>query len=202
MTPLARNAGPVAVAAGALFATTHLALYSLMDRTDLVAMSAGPAFRTANIAYSAAFPLLLIALVALYERQASASAKAGTAGFCAAVVGTFVLGANMWFEAFAVPWLLETVPQVLTVEKAVVWQLGFLSSYLLFALGWVLFGISCVRARAFPRALGIAIAAGGAVGYAAAMPPFGVPLGLAIAAVGVWLVRADRAARAVAGSAA
>jgi hypothetical protein len=196
MTPLARHAGPVAVAAGTLFATTHLGLYSVMDRTDIVAMSADPAFRAASIAYAGMFSFLLIALVALYERQASAGARAGTLGFCAAVVGTVNLGANMWFEALAVPWLLETVPQVLTVEKAAIWQVGFVSSYVLFALGWVLFGISCLRAHVFPPALALAVVAAGVVGYAAAMPPFGVPIGLAIAAVGAWLIRADRAARA------
>jgi hypothetical protein len=196
MTPLARHAGPVAVTAGALFATTHLGLYSVMDRTDIVAMSADPAIRVGNIAYASMFPFLLIALVALYERQAGAGVRAGTLGFCAAVVGTFSLGANMWFEAFAVPWLVESLPQVLTIEKAVIWQVGFLSSYILFALGWVLFGISCLRARVFPPALALAVVAGGVVGYFAGMPPFGVALGLAIAALGTWLIRADRAARA------
>ncbi|QYN32109.1 hypothetical protein K1T35_26225 [Pseudonocardia sp. DSM 110487] len=193
MTPLARHAGPVAATAGTLFATTHLGLYSVMDRTDLVAMSADPAFRAANISYAATFPFLLIAIVALYERQGSAAGRAGTVGFCAAVVGTFVLGANMWFEAFAVPWLVEAVPQVLTVEKALIWQFGFYSSYLLFALGWVLFGIGCLRARIVPRALALAVLAAGVVGFWAGMPPFGVPLGLAIAAIGAWLVRAGRA---------
>jgi hypothetical protein len=196
MTPLARHAGPVAVAAGTLFATTHLGLYSVMDRTDIVAMAAGPAFRVANIAYAGMFSFLLIALVALYERQAGAGARAGTLGFCAAVIGTLNLGANMWFEAFAVPWLLETVPQILTVEKAVIWQVGFVSSYVLFALGWVLFGISCLRARVFPAALSVAVVVAGVIGYAAAMPPFGVPLGLAIAAMGAWLIHSDRSARA------
>ena len=196
MTPLARNAGPVAFAAGVLFATTHLGLYSLMDRTDIVAMSADPAFRAVNIAYAGMFSFLLIALVALYERQASAGVRAGTLGFCAAVVGTFSLGANMWFEAFAVPWLVESLPQILTIEKAAIWQVGFLSSYILFALGWVLFGISCLRARIFPPALALALVAAGVIGYFAGMPPFGVPLGLAIAGMGSWLIRADRAARA------
>lgn len=196
MTPLARNAGPVAFAAGVLFTATHLGLYSVMDRTDIVAMSADPAIRVGNIAYAGMFPFLLIALVALYERQASAGVRAGTLGFCAAVVGTFSLGANMWFEAFAVPWLIESLPQVLTIEKAVIWQVGFVSSYVLFALGWVLFGISCLRARVFPPALALAVVAAGVIGYFAGMPPFGVPLGLAIAGMGSWLIRADRAARA------
>jgi hypothetical protein len=130
-----------------------------MDRADIVAMTANPAMRVGNIAYAGMFAFLLIALVALYERQASAGARASTLGFCAAVVGTFSLGANMWFEAFAVPWLVESLPQILTIEKAAIWQVGFLSSYILFALGWVLFGISCLRARVFPPALALAVVA-------------------------------------------
>ncbi len=102
----------------------------------------------------------------------------------------------MWFEAFAVPWLIESLPQILTIEKAAIWQVGFLSSYILFALGWVLFGISCLRARVFPPALALAVVAAGVVGYFAGMPPFGVPIGLAVAAMGTWLIRSDRAAHA------
>jgi hypothetical protein len=30
------------------------------------------------------------------------------------------------------------------------------------------------------------------IGFMAAMPPWGVPLGLAVAAIGVWLIRHDR----------
>ena len=59
----------------------------------------------------------------------------------------------------------------------------------------MLFGLVSLRARVFPIAISIAITVGGAVGFLAAMPPFAVPLGLAVAALGWWLVRTDRAAR-------
>jgi len=36
---------------------------------------------------------------------------------------------------------------------------------------------------------------GGLIGFQAAMPPWGVVLGLAVAAVGVWLIRQDRMVR-------
>jgi len=63
-----------------------------------------------------------------------------------------------------------------------------------FALGWILFGLSNLRSRAVPTALWAAVVLSGAIGYFAAQPPFGVPLGLAVAAVGVWLIRTDSAA--------
>jgi hypothetical protein len=194
-TPLSRRAGPIAVTAGTLFAVVHLALFAVMDRSDLVAMTADPVFRVVNIAYAAMFPLLLIALVAVHERQSRTAGVLGTIGFCAALVGTMSLGANMWFEAFAVPWLVEVFPAVLTVEKTGTWPIGYLTSYAFFALGWVLFGLSCLRARVFPTSISIAIALGGVVGIWAALPPFGVPIGLAVAALGAWLIRSDRMAR-------
>jgi hypothetical protein len=67
-----------------------------------------------------------------------------------------------------------------------------LVSVVLFSLGWTLFGLASVRARVLPRALSLAVAVGGAIGFLAAMPPWGLALGLAIAAVGIWIIRQDR----------
>ena len=69
---------------------------------------------------------------------------------------------------------------------------AWLFSVVLFSLGWILFGLASLRARVFPRALSLAIAVAGLIGFQAAMPPWGVALGLAVAAVGVWLIRQDR----------
>jgi hypothetical protein len=129
-------------------------------------------------------------------RQARAGGTFGLLGFGAAVLGTMCLGANMWFEAFCSPWLLEAAPTLLTAEKGVIWQIGYLSSYATFALGWMLFGVSCLRARVYPTVACVAVVLGGAIGFFAAQPPFGVPLGLAVAALGAWLWRSDRAASA------
>ena len=65
-----------------------------------------------------------------------------------------------------------------------------------FSLGWILFGLACWRARVLPRWLSVAVAVGGLLGFLASMPPWGVILGLAVAAVGVWLIRQDRTAQA------
>jgi hypothetical protein len=136
----------------------------------------------------------VIALAAIHVRQAREAGIFGLVGFGAAVLGTMSLGADMWFEAFCSPWLVAAMPEVLTIEKAPIWQVGFMSSYILFALGWILFGLSSLCSRAVPAALSVAVVLGGAIGFFAARPPFGVPLGLAVAALGVWLIRTDSAA--------
>ena len=189
--PLARIAGGAAVVAGALFAVAQLGQLATLDRADIIATTADPLFRAFSIAYAAGFVGLVIALAAIHVRQARAAGVFGLVGFGAAVLGTMSLGANMWLEAFASPWLMAAAPELLTSEKAPIWQIGYTSSYVLFALGWILFGLSNLRSRAVPTALSAAVVLGGAIGFFAAQPPFGVPLGLAVVAVGVWLIRTD-----------
>jgi hypothetical protein len=57
------------------------------------------------------------------------------------------------------------------------------------AAGWVLFGIACLRARVFPVAISVAIVIGGIAGFSALLAPFGIPLGVAVAALGIWTMR-------------
>ena len=60
---------------------------------------------------------------------------------------------------------------------------------MLFALGWMMFGVALLRARVVPAALAVGVVVGGALGFRSGLPPFGIPIGLAVAAVGVALVR-------------
>ena len=70
--------------------------------------------------------------------------------------------------------------------------LGAISSYLLFAIGWAMFGIASFRARVFPKVLCIALVIGGIIGFQALLAPFAIPLGIAVAALGVWMIRTTR----------
>ena len=194
---LSRHAGPIVLIIGAYVVVTHVALkFVVMNFSDLAAMEADPVFRVVNLAYAAAFSGLAIAAFAAYDKQAREAGMFGLVALCAAIVGTVNLGANMWFEGFAVPWLADVVPQVLTVEKTLFWQVGYYSSYLLFAIGWVLFGLASLRAGVFPRLISLAIVAGGIIGFLAAQPPYGVALGLALLSLGIWMVKTRSAAAA------
>jgi hypothetical protein len=159
-------------------------------------MAADPLYRILNLGYAAAFSGLAIAACAAYDRQAREAGRFGLVALCAAIIGTVNLGANMWFEGFAVPWLAGVVPQILTAEKTLFWQVGYLSSYILFSLGWVLFGFASLRARVFPRLISLAIVVGGLIGFLAARPPYGVALRLALLSLGIWMVRTRSAAAA------
>jgi hypothetical protein len=196
-SPLSKNAGPIAAIAGGLFALIHAGQFLVANRGDLVAMVADPLMRFVSVAYFIAFPLLLIALVALYGRQAERAGLFGAVAFCIALTGTVALAGDMWFDAFAVPWIVPQAPQVFDVQRDGLLLAGWWVSVVLFSLGWIMFGLASFRSQAFPRALSIAVAIGGLIGFKAATAPWGVALGLAVAAVGVWLIRQDRTAQTI-----
>jgi hypothetical protein len=192
-SPLSTHAGLIAVTAGALFAVVHVGQFAVMDRSNLLTMATNPAFQLFSAAYAITFPLILIALVALYWREALEAGLFGAVAFCIAVTGTVALAGDMWFEAFATPWLARVAPVVFSADRTGSSLVkAWLVTVVLFALGWALFGIASWRARVFPVALSIALGVAGLIGFMAAMPPWGVPLGLAVAALGIWLIRHDR----------
>jgi uncharacterized membrane protein len=51
----------------------------------------------------------------------------------------------------------------------------------------------------FPAWLGVAFFVAGVVGYNAGLPPYGIPIGLAMAALGWWITRSPRRDVAAAG---
>jgi hypothetical protein len=142
------------------------------------------------VIYLVGFCVLMFALIAVHGLQARQAGRLGSVAVTVATVGTMLLGGDLWFESFAVPWLAAgPYPEVLTSEPSTLFALGALSSYALFAVGWVLVGIASLRACVFPVAISAAIVIGGVAGYNALLAPFGVPLGLAVAALGLWILR-------------
>ena len=194
---LSRNAGGLALAAGAAFALVDLGRWAFDRPDDKIGMMADPRFLVFNGAYFVAFVGLAVALVALYSQLAPRTGRFGLVAFVAALAGTMTQGGNMWFDGFAAPWLAAVAPQVFTAEKTITLQVGALAAYLLFALGWMLFGIAVLRARVVPVAIPVALVVAGALGYQSGLSPYGVPIGLAVAALGAGLIRARHGARPV-----
>jgi len=192
-SPLSTHVGPIAVIAGGLFAVSHVGMIIVAGGRDMVVAMTDPLFQVFNGAYAIAFPLLVIALVAIYWRQARESGLFGAIAFCVAVTGTVALAGDMWFEGFAVPWLAHVAPAVFAADRSgSLLMAAWLVTVVLFSLGWTLFGLASFRARIMPRALSVALAVCGVIGFQAAAPPWGAPLGLAVAAVGIWWMRQDR----------
>jgi hypothetical protein len=191
--PLARIAGPTALAAGVLLVVAEALMWPF-DQQAHVATSTDPVYQVAGAVYFLGFWLLLVALVASYSWQARAAGRLGVVALCTALLGTLALGGDQWFEAFAVPWIADRVPQAFDSTPTTVLGLGAISSYFAFAFGWALYGLASLRARVFPVVICCALVVGGVLGWRALVPPWGVALGLAVAWLGIWMMRATTAA--------
>ncbi|HEU5088798.1 MAG TPA: hypothetical protein VFT99_15190 [Roseiflexaceae bacterium] len=149
-----------------------------------------PIYLVNGIVYFGAFCLLMLALVAIYGREGHRAGKLWALGTCAAVVGTFALGANVgWFDVFVSPWIALVAPEAMKTPNVGSLPIGGFSSYVLFVLGWLLFGVASFRARVFPVVISLAIVVSALVAWPSAFPPYGVPFGLTIAALGMWMLR-------------
>jgi hypothetical protein len=187
--PLMRHAGWLSITAGVLFLIAQTVMLAFDQRLNLEA-SQNPVFIAAKIIYLAGFIMLMFALIAIYGLESQRAGQLGVAAFAVAVVGTMMLAGDLWFESFAVPWLAAGPgAQGLTSQPSLVMALGAISSYALFAAGWTLFGIASARTRVFPLVISIALIIGGIAGYRALLAPFGIPLGLALTALGIWIVK-------------
>ena len=188
-SPLSRLAGPFAISAGGLFIAAQVLLFATLEPANKLATVHKPLFAVAQVGYFLGFCMLLLALFAAYEWQSDRAGTFGVIAFCAAVIGKMFLAGDLWFDTFAGPWIITAAPDVANAPTGSV-VAGALVSYALFAIGWVLFGLASLRARVFPRLISVAITVGGAVGFNALLPPFGIPLALAMIALGTWMIRA------------
>jgi len=198
-SPLSRFAAPIAVVAGVLVVVTRLvAALTVPAESELLKTYVLTATHAINsVASIVAFALLVLALVAVYDREARPAGMLGVVALGAAIVGTVFMAGDWWYEAFAVPRIAEVAPQVIDTFVGGRLLMGGLLSFALFGLGWVLFGIASLRARVFPAAISVAILVGGllsGVPIGIVYLSGGVILGLAIVWLGAWMMRTTAAA--------
>lgn len=192
-SPLASAAGPIALVAGLVFAAVDVArLLSADTSLDRIEMMRQTPFQVTNALYFVVFIGLMLALVAVYFRYADRAGRLGVVGFCFALVGTMDMAGNMWFDGFAGPWITDVAPEAIHAGGSGMLVIGGFSSYVLFALGWMVFGFTGWRAGMLPVWSGIAFFVAGVVGYNAGLPPYGIPIGLAMASLGWWIWRGPK----------
>ena len=194
LAPLSRFAVPLAIVAGALVIVTRLVIMLTVpaEIEPLKAYVLTTTHAVNSIASIAAYALLAVALVAVYDLESREAGVLGAIGVAAAIVGTVFMAGDFWYEAFAVPRLAEVAPDAIDSFVGGRLLAGGLLSFVLFGIGWVLFGIASVRAHVFPGAVSIGIVIGGllsGVPIGLAYLSGGVILGVAFVALGVWLLR-------------
>ena len=187
-----RVAGPTALFAGIAFVVAQLMMLPY-DPKDHQATSQAVPFQVAGVIYLLGFCALVLVPFGAYCWHAHRTGSFGVVATFAAVIGTMLLGGDLWFETFVTPWIADgPSPKILDSDPTVFIGLGAITSYVAFAVGWVLFGIAAYRGRVFPRWISVAVVIGGVIGFRALLAPTGIPIGLAVGALGIWMMRAMR----------
>lgn len=99
--------------------------------------------------------LVLFGLFGLYVSQSEAAGALGIVGFLLAFLGTALVAGISWSQAFITPFVATAAPELLEVEN-----FAFPLTFLIFAVGWVLFGVATLRTGIYPRAAAIVLIIG------------------------------------------
>jgi hypothetical protein len=159
-TKLIRLSGLAAIAGGIFILLARVFQVVLFASEPLSIQALSPYFVAAlGIPGLLGSILLALGLVGLYARQAERIGVWGLSAFLVAYVGlSLALGAN-WAYAFASPYLGSTAPTLLDADFAdVAWGVfgaGFLISYLLGAISWLIMSVVTIIAGALPRWVGV-----------------------------------------------
>ncbi len=152
--------------------------------------STGPAATTVAVVRLAAFLAILLAIPGLHAAHGGGGGRFGLAATITSGVGTALLAGDLWFEAFAYPFLMEAEPRLVDVEPSGTFLAGALVSFAAFLAGWALVAVVVLRSGTMPRPAGLLLLVGVAVAFPAPLyTPRLVVWATALAWLGVTMVR-------------
>ena len=117
--------------------------------------------------------LLPLGLVALYARQSEALGPLGLVGFVVAFAGTVLVSGFAWVDTFVAPELATSAPQLMESGPPP----GRALSFLVFGIGWALFGLASVVGRIYPRWASALLIIGAVISTVVSLTLLPVPLG-------------------------
>jgi hypothetical protein len=182
---LMRLSGLTAIAGGMLMAICSLVIGLSEGMTDeeipMSVLASSGTWQIVMPLMMVSMVLLLLGLVGIYRHQAETAGGFGLVGFVFAFVGTTLGVALMWVFAFVMPALAEAAAPVLDTEEppGILGPAMFLS-FLLFSIGWLIFGVASLRARVYPILASVFLILGAVIGYLIEMLPFQIPIPLDI----------------------
>lgn len=185
---LARVGGLAAILSGVLLVLGELLNLFIDFETDPVEGATSATSLVQSVAFMLGVALLLVALVGLYTRLAEATGRTlGLVGFLLALVGTGMVMGVLWDQIFTVPALAQVAPALLESDPPALVNFGFMFSFVLFGLGWLLFGVAAYRARVYPRVAVILLMVG-AVLLILPLPFVGLVFAVGVAWLGLALL--------------
>lgn len=179
---LVRLSGLAALTGGVLNAITALVGLVALDYENFDETARTGTYAVISLLYLLAVILVLGGLVGLYARQSEAAGSLGVFGFLLAFLGTALMVGAAWFQTFAPRTLALAVPGFFENDPGGWLGGGMASSYVLGALGWLVFGIATLRARIYPRLAAILLIVGAVL---LGLPVPGVEIVFAVAVA--WL---------------
>lgn len=132
-------------------------LIAFGDQPERVAAATG-LWLILLILYLLGVYLVLLALVGLYAHQAEESGHLGLTGFLLGSLGLVMTSGYLWAGTFIVPALTSAAPGFLDQVEAGppetpgIVAAGFITNFVLLALGWIIFGVASLRANILPKA--------------------------------------------------
>ena len=186
ISPFSRRAGMLSLTAAVLIVLSQIMRLAL-SRLLGADWATTPAY---TLTYSVALlgmGSLLLAVTAIYTRESAALGKVGLIGYLTAFLGTLMVAGDWWFEAFAIPMIAAAAPAVLDLPLSGPLLVGAIATVGLYTVGWTVFGIAALRARAFPRIAALLVLVGGLAGPLALTTPYQIPLAIAIGWIGLTL---------------
>ena len=153
---LIRWAGLAALVGGVLYLVAEVLGLPTLNRENFSETASTASFAIQQLAYLLGVVFVLLGLLGLYVHQSEAAGALGLIGFLVAFLGTVLIGGFIWASAFIAPALATEAPRFLDAGPPP----GLLPTFIIFAVGWVLFGIATLRGRVFPRAAAILLIVG------------------------------------------
>jgi hypothetical protein len=188
LSPISRRAGMLSLTAAVLIVLSQV-MRLVGGRLLGPDWATTPAYTLAYTIALLGMAALLLALTAIYTRKSAALDRLGLIGYLTAFLGTVMIAGDWWFEAFAIPMIAAEAPEFLDLPPSGLALAGVITTVGLYTVGWTLFGLAALRARAFPRAAALLLLVGGLAGPLALSTPYQIPLAIAIGWIGYTLDR-------------
>lgn len=137
-----------------------------------------------------ALVLITLGLVGMYATQVQQTGTLGLLAFVITFTGMLMVFGLFWSEPFLGPVVAKEAPDLLSIEPSGVIAAGSILSIMLFALGWLLFGLASLRAGVLPRGAAILMIVGALLSFVLTsfnLPLWSVVLGMAMTWMGYVL---------------
>jgi hypothetical protein len=156
---LIRWSGLAALVGGVLFVVAELLGLPTLNVETFSETATTASYAIQHLVYLLGVALVLLGLPGLYVRQSEATGALGLIGFLVAFLGTVLVAGFIWASAFIAPALASEAPEFLDAGPPP----GLIPTFVIFAVGWLLFGIATLRGHIYPRWAAILLIVGAVV---------------------------------------